>query len=83
VKPLPATIHEVDGNHRVAIDRAADISKYVTEAVNLLTAAYKQDIGAHHRAGLLREGDETLQTVIRFANCAREYLRSAYCRNDD
>lgn len=81
MKQLPLTIHEVDGNHRVALDRATDISKYQKQAVKHLYESYHGDLPPRIRAAMVHEADDMLDTIIRFAQCAKEELRTAYCRN--
>lgn len=80
---FPNQIHEVSGNHRVAIDRTKDIQKYVDEAVAYLTRAYDENCGPFARAGLVRQGDDYLDTIIRFAKCAKNELRKAYIAVDE
>lgn len=75
---LPATLHEVRGNHQVAIDRTVDISKYVQQAVHCLREAMKEEHGSHLRGGFLRQGDDFLDVIIRLAKCAKSELRTAY-----
>lgn len=77
-KQLPKTVHEAKGGLQVAIDRTADIAQYVERAVECLTKV-KDEKGEYVRAGYLQQGDETLDTIIRFAKCAKDLLREAYC----
>lgn len=80
---FPNQIHELSGNHRVAIDRTTDIQKYVDEAVAYLTRAYEKDCAPFARAGMIRQGDDYLDTIIRFAKCAKDELRKAYINTSE
>lgn len=75
---FPNQIHELSGNHKVAIDRTQDIHRYVDEALAHLSKAYEADCAPFARAGLVKQGDDYLDTVIRFAKCAKDELRRAY-----
>lgn len=75
---FPNKIHEVDGNHKVAIDRTEDIHRYVDEALAEPRAAYDTKCAPYVRAGLVQQGNDTLDTIIRFANCAKDELKRAY-----
>lgn len=80
MNPLPDKVHgHSGGNHKAAIDCAYDIRKYVDAAVLQLTEAANETLGAHLRGGYLREADETLETIIRFARSAQKELRIAHC----
>lgn len=77
---LPAQVHgHCGGNHETALARAGDIAKYVEQAVARLKSAADESLGSHVRGGFLREGDATLDTIIRFAMCAKRELRTAHC----
>lgn len=75
---LPNQLHEVKGNHQVAIDRTKDILKYVDKAILFLEQAMNKTDGSYLRAGNLRQGDDYLDAIIRFAKCAKQELRIAY-----
>jgi hypothetical protein len=79
-RQLPNQIHgHSGGNHKVAIDRTADIRKYVEQAVAQLEQARDESFGSFLRGGYLRQADETLNTIIRYAHCAKDELRNQYC----
>ena len=80
MKQLPAELHgHSGGNHKVAIDRTRDIHEYVDKAVGCLEMAANENGGAHIRGGNLRQGDDYLDAIIRFAQCAKNELRIAHC----
>jgi hypothetical protein len=84
MQKLPIKVHgHSGGNHKVAMDRTNDIAKYVERAVQELTAAADEGLGSSLRGGYLREADETLDTIIRFATCAKNELRIAHCHNQE
>lgn len=79
-KALPAIVHgHCGGNHKTAINLAGDIAKYVRQTVEQLTLAADESLGPHVRGGYLREGDAALDTIIRFAEGAKDQLRVAHC----
>jgi hypothetical protein len=75
---LPVNIEVVHGNHQTARDRTGDIHKFTTEAARLLDEGLRKDASAIYRGACVREADAYLDTVIRFAECAKEQLRIAY-----
>jgi hypothetical protein len=74
---FPEQIFEVGGNHKVAIERTADIHQYVDQALACLKTGY-EDCAPYLRAGLVRQGYDYLDTVIRFAKCAQDELKREY-----
>jgi len=83
MKQLPTNVHgHAGGNHQVAIDRTRDIGPYVAKAVASLSSAADEKLSAPLRGGYLREADELLDAIIRYANCAKTELRIAHCRDD-
>lgn len=80
---LPEQIHEAKGNASIAIDRTADIRGLADRAVEYLRQSQGDRHGPHLRAGYLKEGDEMLDAIIRYANTAKVELRIAYCPNFD
>lgn len=83
MKKLPETILEVRGNHKVAMDRTNDIGKYVTQATDCLRRSMDKEETAIMRGALVRQADYYLDTIIRFANCAKTELRVAYLELSD
>jgi hypothetical protein len=80
MKQLPIQVHgHAGGNHGIAIARTNDIHDYVKQAVQCLTNAADENVGSHIRGGNLREADEFLDTIIRYAQCAKNELRIAHC----
>lgn len=75
---LPETLHETRGGHQVAIDRTKDIHKYVDKAINCLEQAMNNEHGSILRGGYLKQGDDYLDAIIRYANSAKEELRQSY-----
>jgi hypothetical protein len=76
--PLPVTINQVRGNHAAAAATTGRIAQYVTAATKHINDALDRDIGAAVRGGLVRQADEELDTIIRFARSAKHDLRVAY-----
>lgn len=83
VRGFPDKIHEVGGNHKTAIDRTEDIHRYVDEVLADLRAAYDAKCAPYTRAGLVKQGNDTLDTIIRFARCAKDELKRAYITSED
>ncbi len=80
MKNLPNQVHgHSGGNHKVAIDRTRDIHKCVDQAIECLERAADEGLGSHLRGGNLRQADDYLDAIIRFANCAKNELRIAHC----
>lgn len=80
MRQLPEQVHgHSGGGHQVAIDRTHDIHKYVDQAIECLTRAADEGLGCHLRGGNLRQGDDYLDVIIRFAQCAKAELRTTYC----
>lgn len=79
MKDLPSQVFYTGegGSFTVATDRVQDIHKYVDQALACLKIATADDLGPHVRGGALRQADDYLDTVIRFAKCAKETLREA------
>lgn len=84
MQPLPDKIHGPPrGNQDVARDRTNDIRGYVDKALEHLEASRPESVPALMRAAHVRQADDYLDAIIRFAHCAKQQLRIAHCPQID
>jgi hypothetical protein len=79
-RKLPEQAHEGSwssggGSFGAAIDKTRQLHVYVNKALECFDRAANNALGSHERGGAVRQVDDYLDAIIRWANAAKDDLR--------